>query len=398
MIIRLLGAQWFAAGFVGLVSMGVSVLIARTLGPDLFGVYAIAISAGAVVAVLIDGGFGKLLQRERALATPALAGFTETLPSLAYGHALLMLGVLCLAGVVLLPNHALTTVAALLFFGAVVFNQFGLAVMRGDGRLVRDAGWQVGNRTLSAFCVALVLWLGASQPWQMLMAQFVGAGVFGFLIARHLRVFALFKFRASIYRAALPFAWIDLACVLHFRADMVLLEFLDVAKLEAGKYGVAYRLFEAVILLAAPMSLILFRRYRMDSAEPSRVVRQMWPAVLLAALIGAIVVLLAWMFGEYLVQLAYGAPYARAGGLLVVLSCALVFLLPNGIIYQAALAFGLERWFAISATAAAVLNISGNLILIPRYGVMGAAMMTVLTEAVLFVCVTAVVLCHTHKK
>jgi O-antigen/teichoic acid export membrane protein len=398
MIFRFLGAQWLAAGFVGLVSMGVTVLIARRLGPDLFGVYAIALSAGAVVAVLIDGGFGKLLLRERALASPELAGFTPVLPSLAYGHALLVLSGLCLASLVVLPKHVLTTVAALMFFGALVLNQFGLTIMRADGRLVRDAGWQMGNRTLSALCVALVWWWGASQPWQMLMAQFVGAAVFGFFVTLYLRVLPSVKLRANIYRAVLPFAWIDLAYVLHFRADMVLFQFLDVVKLEAGKYGVAYRLFESVILLAAPLSLIFFRRFRLDSAKPSRVVRLMWPAVLVAALLGAACVLLAWTFGEPLVQLVYGTSYTGAGGLLVLLCCALVFLLPNGIINQAALALGLERWLAVSATAAAVLNISGNLILIPRNGVMGAALMTVLTEALLFACITMGVLYHTSRK
>jgi O-antigen/teichoic acid export membrane protein len=72
--------------------------------------------------------------------------------------------------------------------------------------------------------------------------------------------------------------------------------------------------------------------------------------------------------------------------------------LPNGIITQAALAFGLERWYAVSATAAAVLNITGNLILIPRYGVMGAALMTILTEALLFVSMTTGVLLHAKTK
>jgi O-antigen/teichoic acid export membrane protein len=398
MIIRFLGAQWFAAAFVGAVSLGVSVLIARTLGPELFGVYSIAIAAGALVAIFIDGGFGKLLQRERAFASPSLAAHAQDLTGLAFGHALLALAALSLAALVAFPKHALTVVAAILFFGAVVFNQFGLAVMRGDGRLVRDAGWQIGNRTFSALCVVLAWWWGASQPWQMLLAQFSGAAIFGFLITRYLRVKLLMKPRADVYRTTLPLALIDLACVLYFRVDMVLFQLLAVSKMDVGQYGVAYRLLEAVILLAAPLSLILFRRFRLGSAEPSRIVRQMWPTVLAAALLGGALVLMAWLFGEPLVRLAYGPSYAGADELLVVLCCALVFILPNGIINQAALAFGLERWYAVSATAAAVLNITGNLILIPRFGVMGAALMTILTEALLFVSMTTGVLLHAKKK
>ena len=72
---------------------------------------------------------------------------------------------------------------------------------------------------------------------------------------------------------------------------------------------------------------------------------QNWLAVLAAALLrpgGAPLVLMAWLFGEPLVRLAYGPSYAGAEELLSVVNCALVFILPNGIINQAALALGLE--------------------------------------------------------
>ena len=52
MIFRFLGAQWLAIGFVGAVSFDLSILVVRTLGPDLFGAYAIALSVGALVVIL----------------------------------------------------------------------------------------------------------------------------------------------------------------------------------------------------------------------------------------------------------------------------------------------------------------------------------------------------------
>jgi O-antigen/teichoic acid export membrane protein len=78
----------------------------------------------------------------------------------------------------------------------------------------------------------------------------------------------------------------------------------------------------------------------------------------------------------------------------VILGCSLIFILPNGILNQAALALGLERWFAISATIAAIVNIVGNMLFIPVYGVMAAAWMTVITEAVLGICVAVGVALH----
>ena len=397
MFFRLLGAQWLAVGFTGLVSLGLSVFIARTLGPDLFGVYAIALSAGALLAILMDGGFSKLLQRERTRVTPTLSQVLPDLPGLSYGHAMLVVLGLSVVAVAIFPKHALTTLAALWLFGAMVLNQFGLAILRGDGRLVRDASLQIGNRTFAALCVAAALLLGASQPWQVLIAQFVGTAAFGFLVARYLRVRVLFRMSPTVYRTILPFVWLDLATALYFRADMLVFQFLSVPKLEVGQYGVAYRLIEAVLLLASPVGLILFRRYRQDSALPAQMIKSMGPALMAAGFIGLGLALMFWMFGPDLISLAYGPAFQGGEQSLMVLGCALVFILPNGVLIQAFLALGLERWFAFSASIAAVVNIGGNLLLIPIYGTIAAAWMTVLTEVILGACLATVLVCRCRQ-
>jgi len=114
-VFRSLDAQWVAVGFVALVSLGISIIIARTLGPELFGIYSIVISGGANVAILLDGSFDRLLQRELAHPTPALMGFIPTLPQEAYGHAVKGILIMSLAAAIALPQHALSTVAAIWF-------------------------------------------------------------------------------------------------------------------------------------------------------------------------------------------------------------------------------------------------------------------------------------------
>jgi len=389
MIFRFLGAQWLAIAYIGLASFGLSILVARTLGPDLFGVYAVALSLGALVAILIDGGFSKLLQREGARGSAALVQIGPALPAMAYGHAIIAIFALSVLAVLLFPQNKMTSLITVWCFGAAVWNQYGLAILRGDGRLVRDASWQIGNRTLSAVCMATaVLFLGASLPWHVLMAQFVGTAAFGLFVTFFLRIRPRFTIPSAVYRAVLPLVWLDLATALYFRSDMVLLEFLNAPKIEIGHYGVAYRLVEALILLASPLGLILFRHFRQGSDMPVRMVRQMLlPPMACATLVGVALALLMWFGSETIVRLAYGQSYQGSGMLLSILGCSLIFILPNGILNQAALALGLERWFAISATITALTNILGNLLFIPVYGAMAAAWMTVLTEAVLGFCV-----------
>ena len=396
MFFRFLGAQWLAIVYIGLVSFGLSILVARTLGPDLFGVYAVALSVGSLAAILMDGGFSKLIQRERARESSKLVEIVPALPALAYGHAMLSIIILSTLALLLFPDYQITTLVTVWCFGAAVLNQYGLAVLRGDGRLVRDASWQIGNRTLSALCMATaVLFLGATQPWHVLIAQFLGTATFGLFVALFLRVRPKFVVPPVVYRALLPLIWLDLATALYFRSDMVLLEFLKVPQAEVGHYGVAYRLIEAMILLASPIGLILFRHFRQGSDMPARMVKQMLlPPMGLAVLVGICLALSMWFFSEIIIALAYGQAYQGASKLLVILGCSLIFILPNGILNQAALALGLERWFAISATIAAIVNIAGNMLFIPVYGVMAAAWMTVITESVLGICVAVGVALH----
>jgi O-antigen/teichoic acid export membrane protein len=398
MLVRSLGAQWLAIGFVGLVSLGVSVLIARTLGPDRFGVYAIALSSGALIAILIDGGLSRLLQRERVRATVSLTEVVPILPRLAYGHAITATLILSVLAVVIFPKYALTMLAAIWFFGITVLNQYGFSILRGDGRLVKDASWQIVNRTATAACIGFAVFAGATNPWEMLVAQFVGAAVFGFLIMRYLHIRPLFGISPIVYRAMLPFVWLDLATALYFRADMVLFQILKIPKFEAGKYGVSYRLIEAVILFSAPVGLLLFRRFRRDSILPKQMVKKMLPVLIGAILVGAGLAVFLWIFGDDIIDLAYGPAYRGAGALLVVLGFALVFILPNGVLNQAALALGLERWFAISASIAAIVNIVSNLLLIPIYGAIAAAWVTVLTEATLGVCMAVGVVVGSRRR
>ena len=67
------------------------------------------------------------------------------------------------------------------------------------------------------------------------------------------------------------------------------------------------------------------------------------------------------------------------------LLAALIFILPNGVLTQAAIAQNIEHLYAVAAGAAALVNIGLNFVLIPRFGGLGAAWATIVTDAFLTV-------------
>jgi O-antigen/teichoic acid export membrane protein len=141
-------------------------------------------------------------------------------------------------------------------------------------------------------------------------------------------------------------------------------------------------MMELVLLLAAPIGLVLFRRFRLDdSGRVLPLVGVLKPAGL-AGLIGLAIFALYAVGGEYVIALAFGEAFSPAAGLLTVLASSLVIALANGVLFQALLAVGMERWCALGATFAALFNVSANLLFLPRHGVMAAAWITVATEVV----------------
>lgn len=383
MLVRLLGYQWFAIGMQGIVSFALGILVARTFGPEMFGIYSVALSVGVLLAILIDGGFGNLLQRETIRVSEGIGFDSGKLHGYALGQALLVIsGLLVLALLGPFPFHRPTMLAVICAFGVAVIGQFFLAILRGQGRLARDALWQLVNRALSALCVLAVLWWGANQPWQVLAAQCFGSAVFVIYLTRLQRIWPILHVPLSVYKAMLPMFWLNLFSVIYTRADMVLLKVVDIPRSDIGYYGVAYRMMELVLLFAAPIGLVLFRRFRLnDSGGALPLVRILKPAAL-AGLIGLAIFALYAVGGGFVITLAFGETFTPAAGLLTVLASSLVVALANGVLFQAALAAGMERWCALGATCAALFNISANLLFLPGHGVMAAAWITVVTEVV----------------
>ena len=98
---------------------------------------------------------------------------------------------------------------------------------------------------------------------------------------------------------------------------------------------------------------------------------------------GLLIFLLALPTADVFFRLVFGEGFALAGNLFKVLCLMLVFALTNGVLGQGVFALGLDRHSVWTATVAAVFNVAGNLLLMSTYGVWAAVWMTVATELVL---------------
>lgn len=383
MILRSLAAQWAATIYAGLVSFALSVFIARQTGPATFGEYSVVLAAGTILAIFIDGGMRNLLLRERTRASTHLAHLSERLPAIALGHATTVALVASLLGVALFTERMALALATVWCFFGVVLAQYVSAMLRGEGRFSLDAGWQMGHRTISAVCIVVVIVLGFHSSWHILAAWALGAITANLIFPLGLKCRASFVFRPGLYKVVLPLLWIDLATAVYFRSDMMMLQWLGMPQERIGQYAAAYRLIEAVMLLAGPVAILLFRHMRQMNEDRCALAQHIPRAAALAAMLGVAGAAVIGALAEPIVSLTYGSKYPEAAGLLAILAWSLAFVLPNAVLTQAALALDLERSYALAASIAAVCNVVLNFIFITRYGPQAAAGMTIVTEAVL---------------
>jgi len=376
--------QWGAVLFVGLVSLLLTIFIARSIGPESFGVYASALAAGALVVIFIDGGMRALILRERSRASVRLRAVAEVLPGYALGHALVTATLFSLFSLLLFSGESLilSQVTIACFF-VVAITQMTSSIFRGEGQIVWDAGFQIGGRAVTALAMALLVWLGLHMPWQVIGIWAV-AGL-AFLVPFR-KVWQRPKLTGlnKIYRAVLPFFILDLAITVYIRSDLLVLNYFQIDSSLIGQYAAAFRVCEAFILLVGPVGLMVFRHLRVKEWTVIEIRQQLQGLLFAATLFGGVVVSGVYHFSEDIVLLLYGDQYTQSVEFLQVLSWMLFFVAPNMVLNQAALAAEMEYTTMRVAVLLAMMNVAGNMLLIPVYGVTAAVWLTVFTEAMMF--------------
>jgi O-antigen/teichoic acid export membrane protein len=381
---KALTSQWAASLYAAAVSVGLTFLLGRVLGPAGFGEYSYILTLGSLFAILQDGGFSTLLFRETAKAGLSTAPGRPPLMALATGHLLAVTALgLCL--VPLFPNgQRLSLGAAVLYYTLFCASSLVSAELKGRNNFAAEALWRAVVRTTTALAAGCALLVPGPGPLAVFLGLVAGQALaLATPYARPLFARPRLALRRDVYAPCAAFLCISAATTIYFRCDIVLLRQLTGDEAIVGNYAAAYRLIEGVIMLATPLAHVFFRRLRLsldDTAAFGRSFRLMlgvMVALSLCATAGGL------LLGPFILTLAFGDKYAAATPLLAWLLASLPFILPNYVLTQALVALGRERYYAGVTVAAASLNIALNFLLVPHLAAKGAALATVATEAAL---------------
>jgi len=377
-----------------LLGVGTSVVLARALGPEGRGIYALAMLLPSLIVAFGNLGIGPAtvyyvargeFRRQEILGTNVLL-------SLGIG------GIGALAGLIVVlffrekvfPGVApVYLLLALVLVPVEVFFSYVRYVLLGAQRIKEFNYVQIAQSVLFLGFVALAL-LGLKAG----VNGAILAGLFTWLVVDAL-VFHLARRVAGgvdlkpntsyIKRAATYGVQAHLSNILGFlnyRVDMFLVNwFLGPAAV--GLYSVGVGLVEKLWMVSYAASTVLFPRVSAESEEKRR--KEFTPLVARTVLcITALASLALALLSRWIVILLYSEAFLPAAGALQALLAGIVALSAGRVLSNDIAGRGFPGLNIYTGLAAVVTNIASNILWIPRYGIVGAAWASTVSYAVSF--------------
>lgn len=357
-------------------------LVARHLGPGDFGALSWAAALVALFGVTARLGMERVVVRrlaERPGDAPAVLG---TAAALRLGGALLALVFGNAAVLVMQAENPLVRWLVALLASALLFDASEVIRWWFESRVqARYVVWARNSAFLVVALVKLVLvWLGAGVAafaWAGLAEAALAAVAFLFVYRRSGGQIRSWRWQAKLARDMLRESWpllvSALAAMVYARTDQVMLgQWLG--EQSVGLYAAAVRIAEAWYFVAVALIVSVFPSIVRSREAAPAVYRQrltrLYEALLLVTVSVALVLSLS---AELVIGLVFGPAYAEAATVLALYTWVGVAALLGGASAQHLIAEQLGRFELYRAGLGAGLNLGLNALLIPRYGLMGAA-------------------------
>ena len=374
---------------------GIEVGVQNRVGEEMYGFYFSLFNFAFILNILLDLGINNFNNRDISREPGHLKDYLAAIIPLKLGLSLVYAGVVFAVGKivgyspeqftmlwVLIANQFLASF--ILYFRS---NISGLQYFRTDSLL------SVMDRSLMIIFTGLLLWGNVTEE-AFKIEWFVYAQSLSYLITLS-TVAVIVRYRSGafihrinmkrslqILRMSYPFALLILLMSLFNRIDSVMLErLLENGKEEAGIYAQSFRIFDAASqfsLLFAGLLLPMFSRMIKLGEDVNDLLRTALPLLMVAGLSLAIS---CNFYRVNIIELLYIQPASHSSTIFGILMIGFLFVSTSYIYGSLLTANNNLRQLNIVAGCTVILNVTLNLILIPRYQSVGAAIASLSSQA-----------------
>jgi O-antigen/teichoic acid export membrane protein len=366
----------------------VTSVVARTLGDSGFGEWSSLLVVAQIAAYLSDLGLEQV-GVQRAAAEPER-------------EAEWIGATVALRGLVSVPATLISVVAVLLIADRPEMGVTGVALsatilLSGPNTVRALLQLRLRNDLNVAVTTFLsVVWAAAAIAVSILGGGLIALAV-AFLVAEvaatvlqvvlglragHIRLLGSRHLWRPLARVGLPIAVAGVLVLAYARIDQILVLEINGAR-AAGLYAAVYRILEQLGFFPLTVSMTLLPLVSAaHPVDPLRV-RRLFQVTTDYLAMGSLPALgFALVAAEPVITLIFGQEFADAAPALPILMGAFVMICFGYLSGNMVVVLNLQRRFLINAVIGLVLNVTLNLVLLPRYGFIAAAWATLATEIV----------------
>jgi len=316
---------------------------------------------------------GKKLFSPRDVASVSL-GFGVVGGVLAFAVVSLLLVSVDVPGLSPVPFAALVLALAAVPF--LNLSEYYFYFLIGSDRIREFNILSAGRNTLQLLLVILLtvtVGLGLSGAVGSWLVSFAAVTLAAALLVRRLAPLG-FSLERGILRSSVSFGLKGylsrIASFLYYRIDMFILSYL-LGATAVGHYAIAVLLAE--LLWNIPSSLapgVMYRSASDDSQSRDRVTAAACRHTLMMCAAGSLAI---GVFGKVLIEVAFGSEYVASVRPLIVLLPGTVLLSIGSVLANDFVGRGKQLMNSFAALVTLAINVPLNFVLIPRWGVSGAA-------------------------
>lgn len=382
-------------------NFAVAILISRQLSLGNAGVIFLLMTFVAGVALMSRFGLDQLIVKEVASAAEEEQGFKSSY--LKNTHQLVFLLSLLFAGIWILLSpyaqqaffdgavdvtHLMWASVCVIFFNFMIVNSFYLKGLRQSSLSVLTQNALPATTFLILIALAWQYFVSGTGHITIYIASLVTAGALSFLLVKsHFRATQEKNTKSAprlqqLFIKSLPLAPISFFSFMMLWADTVMVGYF-LSNENVALYSVAAKIsYISLFFLGALDATIYPRLLAIYNHKPEQLWSFFWQATALVIAVLVAVTGVMYLLSDYLL-LAFRPEYVAASSVLALLLLAQLLRAASLTFSFMFIAREKVRFLNISLTVAMVINLIANVYMIPRYGIEGAAIATLIANATL---------------
>ncbi len=370
-----------------------SIIIARYLGPELFGQYSFYIVITALICGWITSGIMIINIREAVKKNWRFNHYVEQTISIFIFYALPITIIIS----ILVNNVFINDVNfyfATLFQISMVF--FGFAIhlfmnlQRFDLVLILNFFYRLGFIGI----ILLVIFF-FSNSISLKTFFYINSFILIFLFVysvylyqnkynRKIKLKLNWKLQKKYIYLSFPVSIAALSEFLNLKIDTIMLGILS-SNFELGLYSASYTIYLGLLMIPLSLTKVFNPIFIEKSIKDLKLASNLFYKFLLLYLLYSLLVIFLMRYStSFIIEFAYGSKYLSASNILFYLLLALPFISINRLVNYSMIALGKQKLYMYYTVVGTLINFSINLYLIPIYGAFGAVIATIITEFFIF--------------